>query len=221
LFATGLLPATALFDSTTPVVPGQPALTNALAEPDDPANPDTPLFRLGFGAPYLIVNDYRVSYAADAAADPDGAVPTPQAGAPLAAKAPTQTLRNAFYVNDLRNGAWAPTVPTLLCGGGQDPTVFFAVNTQTMADFWQAQVTAKLITVLDVDATPSGQFEKIQAGFIASQAALLEFYESAAGGGLSLPQAQAQLVEGYHTAVAPFCSLAARSFFNQISSGPQ
>ncbi len=221
LFATGLLPATALFDSTTPVVPGQPALTNALAEPDDPANPDTPLFRLGFGAPYLIVNDYRVSYAADAAADPDGAVPTPQAGAPLAAKAPTQTLRNAFYVNDLRNGAWAPTVPTLLCGGGQDPTVFFAVNTQTMADFWPAQVTAKLITVLDVDATPSGQFEKIQAGFIASQAALLEFYESAAGGGLSLPQAQAQLVEGYHTAVAPFCSLAARSFFNQISSGPQ
>jgi hypothetical protein len=222
LFANGALPETTLFNSTTPVVniPGQAALsaalTAALAVPHDPTNPDTPLFQLGFGTPYLINNDYRVSYAVDAASNPDGAVPTLTAGVPLAAVAPTQGLRNDFYVNDLRNGSWAPTSPTLLCGGDQDPTVFFSVNTETMAAFWPAQVAGGLVTVLDVNATPSGPFAAIQTGFIGSQVALLEYYQSAAGGGLSLAAAQQQLVLGYHTAVAPFCALAARSFFSQF-----
>jgi hypothetical protein len=227
IFASGLLPETALFDSTTPVVsiPDQPALsaalTAALAVPSDPTNPDTPLFQLGFGSPYLIINGYRVSYATDAATNPDGAVPTPKAGVPLAAAAPTQTLRKAFYLNDLRNGptgtgTWAPTVPTLLCGGDEDPTVFFSVNTETMAAFWPAQVAAGLITILDVNATPSGPFAAIQTAFIGSQAALLEYYQSAAGGGLSLAAAESQVVQGYHTNVAPFCSLAARSFFSKF-----
>jgi hypothetical protein len=222
LFANGALPETALFNSTTPVVniPGQAALsaalTAALAVPHDPTNPDTPLFQLGFGTPYLINNSYRVLYAEDAATNPDGAVPTPTAGVPLAAAPPTLGLRNDFYVNDLRNGGWAPTSPTLLCGGDQDPTVFFSVNTETMAAFWPAQVAAGLVTVLDVNATPSGPFAAIQTGFIGSQVALLEYYQSAAGGGLSLAAAQQQLVLGYHTAVAPFCALAARSFFSQF-----
>jgi hypothetical protein len=221
LFANGQLPQTALFDSTTPVVtiPGNPALsaalTAALAVPSDPNNPDTPLFQLGFGSPYLITNTYRVSYALDAAANPDGAVPTPKAGVPLAATAPTQTLRKALYVNDMRGGQWAPAEPTLLCGGDQDPTVFFSVNTGTMAAFWSA-LPAGLVTVLDVGGTPAGPFAAIQAGFRTSQAQLLAFYESAAGGGLSPAAAQQQLVVGYHTNVAPFCALAARSFFAQF-----
>jgi hypothetical protein len=227
LFEEGLLPETALFNIATPTVsiPGEAALsaalTAALKVPSDPTNPDTPLFQLGFGTPGLIVNDYRVSYAVDAATNPDGALPQattgkPVAGVPLAAAPPTQTFRNALYVNDLRNGAWAPTEPTLLCGGDQDPTVFFSVNTETMAAFWPQQVAAGLITVLDVNATPSGPFEKIQAAFIGSQAALLEFYMSAAGGGLSQAAAEQQLVENYHENVAPFCSLAARSFFSEF-----
>jgi len=222
LFSEGLLPETALFDSTTPVVsiPGQQALsaglTAALAIPNDPTNPDTPLFQLGFGSPYLVINSYRVSYATDAATNPDGAVPTPSAGVPLASAVPTQTLRKAFYVNDLRNGGWSPTSPTLLCGGDQDPTVFFSVNTETMAAFWPQQVASGLVKVLDVNGTPAGPFAQVQTAFIASQGALLEFYMSAAGGGLSLTAAEQQVVEGYHVNVAPFCSLAARSFFNQF-----
>jgi len=221
LFSTGKLPETALFDSTTPVVPGQAALTAALAIPSNPANPDTPLFQLGFGNPYLLNNDYRVSYVVDAAGNPDGAVPTPAAGVPLAATPPAQTLRNAFYVNDLRNGKWAPTAPTLLCGGDADPTVFFSVNTETMAAFWPAQVAAGLITVLDVNGTPAGPFAKIQEGFLESQAALFASYQTAAGGGLSPAAAEQQLVENYHSNVAPFCSLAARSFFSQFLGGQQ
>jgi hypothetical protein len=218
IFTSGLLPQTAAFNSTTPTVsiPGQPALsaalTAALAVPSDPANPETPLFAAGFGSPYLINNSFRVDYAIDAATDPDGAVPTPSAGVPLAAAPPTQTFRLALYTNDLRNGSWAPASPTLLCGGDLDPTVFFSVNTETMAAFWGA-LPAGLVTVLDVNGLPAGPFAAIQAGFVASQDSLLAFYLSAAGGGLTLAQAELLLVQGYHVAVAPFCALAARSFF--------
>ena len=221
IFANGLLPQTALFDSATPVVtiPGNAVLsaelTAALAVPSDPNNPQTPLFAAGFGSPYLINNAYRVSYALDAAQDPDGAVPTPTAGVPLAAVAPTQTLRKAFYLNDMRNGAWAPNSPTLLCGGDQDPTVFFSVNTGTMAAFWSG-LPAGLVTVLDVNAPPAGPFAAVQTAFQGSQAAELAYLESAAGGGNSPAAAAQLLVEGYHGAVAPFCSLAARSFFSQF-----
>ena len=221
LFANGALPQTALFDSTTPTVtiPGNATLsaelTAALAVPSNPANPDTPLFDLGFGSPYLINNSYRVSYALDAASNPDGAVPTPAAGVPLAAVAPTQTLRLAFYKNDMRNGDWAPNSPTLLCGGDQDPEVFFSVNTETMAAFWST-LPADLITVLDVNATPSGPFAPIQTAFQEAGAAQLAFYLSPAGGSLTLAQAQALLVESYHSAVEPFCALGARTFFSQF-----
>jgi len=229
LFANGLLPQTAEFDSTTPIVtvPNNPALslqlTALLSVPGSPnypipSTPLTPLFAAGFGSPYLINNSYRVSYALDAASNPDGAVPAPtaRAGAPLAAAAPTQPLRLAFYKNDLRNGSWSPNSPTLLCGGDADPTVFFTVNTGIMATFWSPLVKAGLITVLDVSGTPGGPFAALQTGFQQSQAAQLAFYESAAGGSLSPAAAQLLIVEGYHTSVAPFCSAAARAFFSQL-----
>jgi acetyl esterase/lipase len=221
IIASGKLPQLALFDSTTPVVtiPGDPTtsaeLTAALAVPHDPNNPETPLFAAGFGEPSLITNNYRVSYVLDAAANPDGALPTPKAGVPLAAVAPTQTFRKAAYVNDMRNGAWAPMEPTLLCGGDQDPTVFFSVNTQVMQAFWSG-LPAGLVTVLDVGGTPAAPFAAIQTGFQTSEAQLFAFYQTAAGGGLSPAAAEEQIVAGYHTNVAPFCSLAARFFFSQF-----
>jgi hypothetical protein len=224
LFEEGVLPELALFDSTAPVVDiaGEAALSyalnKALAVPTvDPANPQTEIFALGFGSPYLVTNDYRVAYAIDAATNPDGAVPTPAAGVPRAAAAPTQGLRLDLYTNDMRTG-WAPTVPTLLCGGDADPTVFFSVNTETMEAYWSTQVGEGLVTVLDVGATPTGTtgFAPIQTAFLTSQAELLAYYQTAAGGGLSLAAATAAVVENYHTNVAPFCALAARSFFDTI-----
>jgi Secretory lipase len=228
IISTGLLPETALFDSTTPVVPGQTLLTGLLSVPGSPSYPITvpaqqlPLFELGFGSPYLINNTYRVSYAIDAVTSPDGALPLPavKAGFPLASPAPTQPLRLAFYKNDLRNGptgtgSWAPKSPTLLCGGDGDPTVFF-FNTQIMETFWAPLVQGGLITVLDVGGTPGGPFETVQVGFQESQAAELAYLQTPAGGGLSLAAAELQLVEGYHTSVAPFCTAAARAFFNEL-----
>jgi hypothetical protein len=222
IFAENLLPETSLFDISTPVVsiPNDPALsaelTALMAVPPTPALPlsaQTPLFDLGFGNPYLINNAYREGYVEDAAANPDGAIP-PTAGVPLAKVKPTFGLRQDLYVNDMRT-AWFPKSPTLLCGGDGDPTVYFSVNTEVMADFWSA-LPAGVVTVLDVGATPAGPFAKIQAGFQQSEAELLAYLQTAAGGGLSATAAGEQVVEGYHAAVAPFCAAAARAFFSQF-----
>ncbi len=232
IFADGMLPETALFDSTTPTVtiPGSATLsaelTAALAVPSNPADPQTPLFDLGFGTSYLITNDYRVSYAINAATFIDGAGPlappnSPPTVAAIPAMIPSPTLapafafRQALNTNDLRNPAWAPNSPTLLCGGDADPTVFFSVNAGTMASFWSALPPGAL-TVLDINGTPSGPFAPLQTAFQQSQAALFAFYESPAGGSLSAEAAEAQVVQQTHTAEAPFCSVAARSFFNLI-----
>jgi hypothetical protein len=224
LYETGMLPETALFNSTTPVVsiPGDPTLSAELTAllrvpptPALPASPQTPIFDLGFGSSYLVTNEYRVAYAEDAAANPDGAVPPPgMMGVPRAAVEPTFGLRKDFWVNDMRT-AWAPESPTLLCGGDMDPTVYFSVNTQVMQAYWSS-LPAGLVTVLDVNASPSGPFAELQGAFQASEAALLAYYQSAAGGGLSPTAAEELVIESYHTDVAPFCTAAARAFFSQF-----
>jgi hypothetical protein len=195
LFQTGKLPQTALFNSTTPVT-GNPTLDAQLAVPANPVS------ALGFGPSNLITNDYRLSYVLDAVANPDGAVPVPQAGVPLAA-APANTLRQDLKTNDLRN--WVPASPVLLCGGDQDPTVFFSVNTGTMQAFWSG-LPAGLVTVLDVNGTvnSSSPFAPLQVAFQTTLAGLV-----ASGG-------QSAVVANYHTTVAPFCTVAARGFFSQF-----
>jgi acetyl esterase/lipase len=226
LFADNLLPETALFDSTPPTVtvPGNAmqsaALTAALAEPSPTSSPQAPIFDLGFGNPYLVNNSVRVDYALDAASDPDGEdTPlTGMAASPsLAAAAPSYPLRTAFYLNDMRYwyGAVVPGAPLLMCGGENDPTVFYAVNTGTMAAFWSAVPTVSTVDV-DPSSAPSGPYAAIQTAFQASQAQELAYLQTAAGGGLSASAAEEQLIEGYHSAVDTFCALAARAFFTQV-----
>ncbi len=41
--------------------------------------------------------------------------------------------------------------PVLMCGGDEDPTVFFSVNTLVMQQYWAA-LPAGLITVVDINA---------------------------------------------------------------------
>ncbi|HVY24573.1 MAG TPA: hypothetical protein VG962_14590 [Steroidobacteraceae bacterium] len=213
LFTGGKLPQTALFDSDTPMNPTGNAqldavLNVALAVPSDPNDPRTPLFAAGFGTSYLVNNSFRVAYAVDAATNPDGANTTPQtAGLPLAAAAPTQGLRKALYMNDMRYvyGSMMPAAPNLLCGGENDPTVFF-MNTQIMAGYWSAAPTG-LINVLDVDPSqidPNNPFAAIQGAF--------KSLEPAPNAD---QQTQLAWIQSYHSSVAPFCTLAALSFFSQ------
>ena len=204
IYAAGLLPQTALFDSTPP--------SAAYADITPATLPASlaPVFAQGFGADGLIINDYRLSYLQDAQAHPDGGFPTLTNDLPAAA--PALSWRQALKVNDLRN--WTPVAPTLLCGGDQDPEVYFS-NTQLMQAYWAKYAPATTpVSVLDLDSTTrsAGVDGSLQADFqLAKQAvAAAAVLQGATDGG------ETAVFEAYHaTLVAPFCLAAVVNFFNQ------
>ena len=210
LFQDGKLPEAALFDSTTPVT--GTALDQLLAVPTSP--PYTPeqaaLFDAGFGNPSLITNTYREAYAVDAYTHPDQAAMTLIGGGTLTssdvalAAAPAVGLRQDFKLNDMRTGGWAPHEPMLMCGGDQDPTVFFEVNTGVMAAEWSSLVSASLVQVLDLSGSPSGAFAPLQSAFQSTYQALVT------------AQGASTAIQSYHATEAPFCMVAARDFFAQV-----
>ncbi len=197
IIGNGELPQLQLFHDTVWNT-GSPALDGAL---DVPANP---LFSLGFGPNNLVKDTYRLGYVLDAIANPDGAVPMQTNLLPAAT--PGNTFRQALKLNDLRN--WVPTAPMLMCGGHQDPVVFFPVNTSVMQGFWTfvAPAPPGVVNVLDVDSTPNPPSGAAQIGFGQAEAAIF----AGAGGGAAGQQA---VVATYHGTVAPFCAAAARGFF--------
>ncbi len=165
LFSAGKLPQFALFNAATPGTGSEPSsgsvqLDALLAAPSSASNP---IGALGFGSPYLFNNSLRVAYALDSLALPDGAVPAATTLLPPAAD-PVQPLRLALKKNDLRG--WSPTSPVMLCGGMNDPEVFYAVNTVTMKSLWSPLVGAGLVTVVDVDPTTNGDVAR--AGQVAT-----------------------------------------------------
>ena len=230
LISTGKIPQLGLLSSTAPTGTCNDGFFSTQTPFTGGTASQNALFALGFTpnggdpSPNLIVNSARVGVVCDAFANPDGAFPTPSAGVPLAAT-PQNPLRQALKANDMRT--WHPTHPMLLCGGQNDPTVFFPTNTQTMAgtgpnggtaanptgSFWQAEATGGLVTVFDVDTTAVGggnPFDPLRAGFAAAKTATA----TAAGGGAAGQQAVTQAYHG--TLVPPFCSAAVRGFFAQV-----
>ena len=216
LFQDGKLPETALFDSTTPTSSTGIAAVDAaadalLAEPSSAQyGALAALFDLGFGNPYLVNNSYRVAYVDDAVVNPDQAemsliqnptAPLTSSDVALAA-APSVGLRQDLKLNDMRNGGWMPEEPMLLCGGDQDPTVFFE-NTEIMTAQWSSLL-GTLVDMLDLNGTPSGQFAPLQSAFQQTYAGLV----SADGAAAAL--------QAYHTTETPFCMVAARDFFAQV-----
>jgi len=221
LFMTGKLPQLWLFNNTdwTGATPtGIPTLDAQLDVVLQPSS--DPRFAPGFGALNALTHDasnlvkdsYRVAYVSDVLQHPDGALlPQPTF---MQAAAPTNTLRIAFKTNDLRN--WTPTSPVFLCGGAQDPTVFFPVNTSVMQAYWTyvAPVAApQLLTVLDLESAitgPTDPFALAKGGFAQAKA----LTATAAGGGAAGAQA---VTQAYHGGlVPPFCTAAVRGFFSQF-----
>jgi pimeloyl-ACP methyl ester carboxylesterase len=205
----GKLPRLALFSRNTPVT-GNATLDSALAVPADP------LFAQAFGTGNLIGNSARVAYVADVLASPDGAVPAfAQSGVPLAAN-PTYPLRVKLNLNDMRKGGFVPRAPTLLCGGSEDPTVFFDLNTRTMEAFWASlNVPVGRVTALDLETGlgAGDPYESAQQGFDIAKTALAiqAVLEGATDGGA------AAVADSYHSGLVPaFCMVAARQFFGQF-----
>jgi hypothetical protein len=218
LFQEGKLPETSFFDSATPTsATGNTTLDTAadelLALPGSP--PYSPslaaLFDLGFGNPYLVNNSYRVAWVDAALLNPDQAEMTLIGGGTLtesdvglASGTVDVGMRQDLALNDMRNGGWFPQEPMLLCGGDQDPTVYFT-NAQIMAAEWTPFVQGGLVTVLDLNGTPQAgnPFAPLQVGLQATEQQLV-----AANG--------AAAIESFHTTEAPFCMVAARDFFAKV-----
>lgn len=184
---------------------------------------------------YLIKTDFRAAYVADTQKNPDGL--TLANGNNLPAANPQNNLRKALKDNDLRG--YVPTMPTFICGGNQDPTVYFDTNTGSMVKLIQTEVAKnpakKLnITVLDVDKdneadrpdyqtlTIIGQasmnpwkvndvVKKVQTNFSNSVKKVKD--DADPNGGVA---ALLAFYTNYHgDLVSPACTEATREFFNQ------
>jgi len=231
LFAQGKLPQTFLFNGDVPAGTGDANLDAFFAANTPPTSPaaQAPLFALGFSPKLqnppinLVKNSYRVAYVADALTNADGALPSPNSpNNGLPAANPQNNLRKALIANDMRS--WAQQAPVLMCGGHQDPTVYFA-NTQIMQAFFQAQVGgAPLNNMVDVDPAPatSAAPGTPQFVFLAAQTAVsTAAFNAAIAGGATVPEAQAAatqaVVQAYHgTLVPPACAVTVRAFFSQF-----
>lgn len=179
LVSQGKLPATALFAADS--------------------LPQTAGYSQYFGANNLVRTAYRNAYLADLAAHPC----EQSASAPLSC-APAQALRKWLVRNDLRS--YAPSAPTFLCGGHDDPTVPY-FNTETASSYFTAR--GSRITTLDIDDTPglNDPYRTVKAGFVAAKAIL----RAASGAGA--------VNASYHAGlVAPFCMVATRDYFQAALS---
>ncbi|MGO2883796.1 alpha/beta hydrolase family protein [Psychrobacter celer] len=121
---------------------------------------------------YLIKTDFRAAYVADTDKNPDGL--WAENGDGLPAAMPKNNLRKALKDNDLRG--YVPTMPTLLCGGNQDPTVYFDTNTGSMVTLLQAAAKKSAknlnVTVLDVDIDNADERPEQQTLSLIGQAAM-------------------------------------------------
>lgn len=204
LYAQGLLPRNTIFSSTPPA-PQYASMTPATT----PANL-APAFALGFGPDPLVTNTYRLNYLEDAQANPDGGFPTTTTDVPPANAG--NTLRQDVAKNDLRN--FNPSAPVLLCGGDDDPTVFY-FNTQLMQGYWAVHAPGAQVTVLDVDSAVGTNDPEadVKEGFSVAKAAVA----AAAIAGGATDGGQAAVLTDYHAGlVPPFCLYAVERFFGNF-----
>ncbi|MGB2785153.1 alpha/beta hydrolase family protein [Psychrobacter sp.] len=183
---------------------------------------------------YLIKTDFRAAYVADTIKHPDGLMT--ENGNKMPAVAPENNLRKALKDNDLRG--YVPTMPTLICGGNQDPTVYFDTNTGSMVEILQAasdkNSAKKLnITVLDVDKDNAAERPDKSTFMMIGEASMNKWNatdivtnvqtnfsnsvekvkaDATAQGGVPL----LAFYTNYHGGlVSPACTQATREFFNQ------
>ena len=205
IYADGDLPPNALFSSEPPE-PAYADITPA-TEPAELAR----VFERGFDAEqYLLQNSFRLAYLQDMQSNPDGAWPIATTGAPPTS--PAMPFRQALQENDLRS--FSPTTPTLLCGGQDDPVVFW-LNTEALQTYWQNTAPAPAeVTVLDVDSatTIDDPYEDVKRRFAIAKdlVRVAAVAQGADDGG------DEAVLEAYHGGlVAPFCMEAARDFFER------
>jgi len=158
----------------------------------------TPYQQAFYGTPdeSLIKTSFLQAVIADEAAHPCPFMSTTE---PLACTR-ANPVRDAWFRNDLRT--FTPTLPLLMCGGHDDPEVWFENSVLTSAYFDSHGVAANRVTVLDVDspAAANDPYAPAKATFVQVRQAI------AATG--------ADTRAYYHgDIVAAACQVAARDFF--------
>jgi pimeloyl-ACP methyl ester carboxylesterase len=189
---------------------GIPAL--ALFAPDSLPGPSSAMFASFFGTNHLIQTSYRNGVVADAQMNPCNVNPA----APLQC-APAHALRKNALKNDLRT--YVPTVPTLMCGGNGDPTVFFASTQATAAYFLMNGMPAPALTVLDLDSAPNGADDpfaiaKFTFGQLKGQA-----ISASITAGVNPAIGVASVYHG--VLLPPLCLSATRSYFQSVLAQAQ
>lgn len=124
----------------------------------------------------------------------------------------TDAFRAAYASSNLRKRVqdntllgWTPKRPMALCGGAQDPTIFFFNATDAQADFASRGVQVPAFNLESRSTLPSGALgDALYGGFQARKAA-----------------AGANATAQYHgSLVPPFCAALMRGFFQQtLASG--
>ena len=183
---------------------------------------------------YLIQNSFREAYLTDAQANPDGLLAPNGNG--MTAASPQNNLRKALKDNDVRD--YIPTMPTLICGGNQDPMVFFDMNAGAVSAILKQASAANPkspinVTVLDVDVTNSAKRPNQPTLTMIGNASMNKWDAQTVVNGVqanfagSLQQTvidataqganpQAAILESYHASlVGTACFNATRQFFDQ------
>ena len=204
LYDDGDLPSNALFSAEPPELAYQD-----ITPATEPASLAL-VFERGFDAEsYLIRNEFRLAYLQDMQSSPDGFWPVANTDTPPAN--PALPFRQALQRNDLRS--FAPRTPTLLCGGHDDPVVFW-LNTEALQAYWDNSAIAVPVTVLDVDSATANDdpYEDVKRRFALAKDLVRAnaVAQGAEDGG------DEAVLEVYHGGlVAPFCMEAAREFFEE------
>lgn len=189
LFSAGKLPQLALFAANS--LPG----------------PSSAAFAAFFGDGNLVKSSFRSVYLGDAVQNPCNVNPAD----PLNCS-PANPFRKASVKNDLRT--YVPNIPVMLCGGNADPTVFYA-STQATAGYFTAKgLPAAALTVLDVDSAPTGATDPFAAAKVGFSQAKTATINAAVAAGASPASAVAGAYHG--SLVPPFCTAAARGFFQSV-----
>lgn len=237
LIKAGKLPQTALFQKNT----GNPAL--------DALSPADAKFDFGFSTDkYLLNTNYRASYLADMTKNVDWFIASqkyPNADIkPITAGSPEHPLRKALKANDFRD--YLPKVPVLLCGGKQDPMVFFDVNTTLTHELWKnmyGQTGDYKFGMVDLDITDITKDNRVRYetkgldtvvdNTVKTQAQAMQKAFSQNVGLLAQNAKQLEIANGatpeqaevastravmsrYHSMAAPYCMVTARAFFQQF-----
>jgi poly(3-hydroxybutyrate) depolymerase len=216
----GLIPSTALFQS------GSTGYSNLDALPEG-----LPLGPVGFDpSNYLISTAFREAYVNDVDANPDGAAPSngsPPNFSTTAATLPASPqllLRQDLKANDLRN--YTPSMPLMMCGGLNDPEVYWAQGAAAMTATLNAKAPSdpnlRYATLdLDISAGTTGTFTT--HGLTSAQNATMQAVATQAQQAFTTYQTgvATQLgttvgLELYHTNERVFCTAAARTFFAQF-----